>query len=66
MSTWYLDCMESNERHTKFRLFDPQGANCGTLCIITTDVPEFIANKWNGDVQWNGLFIDKKARLSNP
>lgn len=55
-----LDCFESNGFHTRFKVFDPRGANCGELCILTQDAASFVADNWNGLVFWNGHEPKKK------
>jgi hypothetical protein len=49
-----IHCIEWNPRHVKFDVYDPPGANCGTLTILTDDVLNFITNSWNGDIFWHG------------
>lgn len=49
-----LRCDGSNPKHTRFTMFDQGRANCGTITILTADVLDFIANDWNGDVDWQG------------
>jgi len=49
-----LDCMEWNPRHVKFNVFDPTGANCGILTILTDDALNFVKYSWNGDISWHG------------
>lgn len=54
MKPFKLSCVESNERHTIFNVFDPKGANCGRLTILTEDVINFLQHSWNGNIFWNG------------
>ena len=49
-----LDCQEWNDRHVKFVVFDPKGANCGMLTVETQDVINFVQHSWGGDIFWNG------------
>lgn len=63
--TFRLDCLSSNPRHTIFRVFDGEAGNCGTLTLLTEDVPFFIQNIWQGDVLWNGL-CQEIAKLPQP
>ena len=54
--TFYFSCIETNPRHTKFLLVDPEGAGCGTVCALTDDVPNFIGrHNWMVGIRWNGL-----------
>jgi hypothetical protein len=50
-----LRCTGTNTRHTKFTLFDASGANCGAICIETTDVVLLIGRDFQGDLDWNGF-----------
>lgn len=43
-----LRCSGSNDRHTT------HDANCGRIFVLTSDVKSFIADNWNGEVEWNG------------
>lgn len=52
-----LTCTEVNERHMRFVVHDFRGAKCGDICVLTEDVAEFVANSWNGDVDWNGRML---------
>ena len=52
-----LSCLEVNQRHTKFNVFDPHGANCGTLTLLTKEVKDFLRFDWNAEIDWNGLGI---------
>jgi len=49
-----LSCMDWNSRHVRFALYDPFGANCGEISVLSGDVQNFISNSWSGDVLWNG------------
>lgn len=61
-----LVCMERNERHTRFVIFDrgtpgsvsekPTRANCGEIVIVNEDLEYFIKHNWNGDVEWRGRY----------
>jgi len=51
-----ISCKDTNPRHTTFAVYDFRGANCGTLTILTDDIPDFIQRSWNGNIQWNGRF----------
>lgn len=53
-SHFRLSCAAVNARHVSFALFDPAGANCGTVTILRADAKRFIAEDWRGDVSWNG------------
>jgi hypothetical protein len=57
MKRFKLVSVEINDQHTKFSLFDPAGANCGFITILSEDVPDFISQwNWNGTLEWkNGL-----------
>lgn len=48
-----ISCIETNQRHTKFTLYDPHGANCGVITILTDDVRLFLQRSWNGDIFWH-------------
>jgi hypothetical protein len=61
MKPFTLTCLESNTRHTKFNVFDPTGANCGTLTILTDDVVGFIQRSWKGNINWDGKMPDDDA-----
>jgi hypothetical protein len=50
--TYKLVCLECNEAHAKFNLFDPKGANCGMVTIATEDLHTFTGLNWKGLVQW--------------
>lgn len=54
-----LDCIEWNDRHVRLNVFDPTGANCGTLTLPSADVLGFVLNSWKGDIFWNGLMPDE-------
>lgn len=55
-----LSCIESNDRHTTFYMFDrgervttnPTPANCGKIIILTDDLTHFL-QCWKGDIDWN-------------
>ena len=47
-----LVCKSVNPRHTRFALFDREGANCGQIVILTSDVIHFISVVWKGDIDW--------------
>lgn len=57
-----LSCSEWNVKHVKFNLFDPHGANCGKIVILTEDVLQFAKYSWNGNIAWNGRFPDDIVR----
>lgn len=59
-----LDCIDWNDQHVKFRVFDHTGANCGFLTILTRNVRNFVGRCWNSDIRWN----DKAPKdfISNP
>ena len=42
--------------HTHFAVYDGTGANCGNITVLTSDVNNFIAHSWNGNVDWNNLY----------
>ena len=53
MKKFKLTCTFSNPGHTRFTLFDYEGANCGQLTLRTKDVDYFL-DAWLGDIDWNG------------
>ena len=55
MKPYKLHCTGSNSRHTQFQVFDPKGANCGTLTVLTSEAMDFVKFSWTGEVFWNGL-----------
>jgi len=55
MNHYKLNCTSWNGQHVRFTVFDPKGANCGEICVLTGDVFNFIRSSWRGDVFWNGL-----------
>lgn len=54
MKRYKLDCLEWNNRHVRFNVFDPSGANCGTLHVLAHDAINFVKHSWKGDIFWNG------------
>jgi len=68
-----LVCTESNERHTRFSLFDrgtpgatcdqPTRANCGMIAVDTRDLLYFLKYNWNGDIDWRGRCPDAEIDL---
>jgi len=61
--SFLLRCEQSNPQHTQFSLFDPQGANCGTITVLTSAVDGFIRYDWNGNVDWNGKLLKETYEL---
>jgi len=55
MKYYKLSCKETNPRHTTFGVYDPHGAYCGTLTLLTADVRIFVQESWSGIIFWNGL-----------
>lgn len=53
MSNWKLNCVSVNPIHTRFVVFDPHGAWCGEITLLTSDVLDFAQHVWNGVVNWN-------------
>lgn len=49
-----LVCQDWGNTHARFILFDPVGANCGTIILLTGDALDFVKYDWNGSVFWNG------------
>ena len=49
-----LVCQDWGNTHARFILFDPVGANCGTIVLLTGDALDFVKYDWNGSVFWNG------------
>ncbi len=47
-----LECKKADPTHVKFAVYDPVGANCGTISVLTSDVRNFVARSWNGNVDW--------------
>lgn len=61
-----LRCDSSNSKHTRFTMFDPAGANCGSICINTCDVVPFMGQDWNGEIDWCFIVPDPlKSSLSD-
>lgn len=54
MRIFKLDCVDWNETHVKFNVFDPRGANCGLLTISRADVINFVKYSWKGNIFWHG------------
>lgn len=55
MRKFLLKCLEWNDAHVKFGVYEsPGGALNGYLTFVTDDVRFFVADAWNGDVDWNG------------
>lgn len=50
-----LRCEDTNQKHTRFTLFDGGGANCGSIRIDTADVIILIGRDFHGHVDWNGV-----------
>lgn len=50
-----LSCISTNVKHTRFDLFDSEGANCGQITILTIDIVYFIGRAWNDSIEWNGI-----------
>jgi hypothetical protein len=48
-----LRCDNIGPAHTRFTLFDPAHANCGSLTILTSDLTDFVYYSWKGRVDWN-------------
>lgn len=48
-----LECKHIDLMHTRFALYDPTGANCGNIIVLTSDARNFISRNWNGNVDWN-------------
>jgi hypothetical protein len=61
-----LYCVESNVMHVRFNLFDPKGANCGSLCVLTEDVENFLMNSWKGSINWDGKIPERLISLGKP
>lgn len=49
-----IRCIDWNDQHVKFNVFDTKGANCGVLTIETKDVTNFVTQAWNGAIFWDG------------
>ena len=58
-----LRCDGIGRVHTKFTLFDPDHANCGTIVISTRDLMDLVYHSWSGRVDWNkeNPFREEKA-----
>jgi hypothetical protein len=64
MKRYELNCLEWDATHVKFNVFDPQGANCGTLTILVSDVVNFVKHSWNGDISWNNKMPDRVVDMN--
>lgn len=54
MNKYKISCLEWNELHIRFGVYDGKGAHCGVITIEASDVRTFLQN-WAGAVFWNGL-----------
>ena len=52
MKRWKLSCVEVNDMHIKWNLFDTHGVNCGTVTVLRTEVVDFL-QQWHGAIEWN-------------
>ncbi len=60
MKKFTLSCLSTNPTHTKFQIYDPHGANCGEITVLSEDAEKFVAFNWSGTVLWNGKQPVKK------